>query len=40
MPTLTLHGPDGQEIVAEYGRDFVRDAGRYDIGGVGGAISR
>lgn len=35
MPTLTLHGPDGQEIVAEYGRDFVRDVGRYDIGGVG-----
>ncbi|MBC7235369.1 MAG: ABC transporter permease subunit [Chloroflexi bacterium] len=34
-PRLTLYGPQGEMILAEYGRDFVRRPGRYDIGGSG-----
>lgn len=34
-PTLILRCADGQEIHAEYGRDFTRSAGRYDVGGFG-----
>jgi hypothetical protein len=34
-PTLTLRRADGQEIRAEYGRDFTRSVGQYDVGGAG-----
>jgi len=34
-PSLLLSGPDGQEIHAHYGLDFVREGGPYDTGGIG-----
>lgn len=35
VPRLVLHGPHGETLRAEYGRDFVRRPGRQDIGGSG-----
>ena len=34
-PTLLLHGPNGEEIEAQYGRDFIREPGINDFGGSG-----
>lgn len=32
-PSLTFVGPDGERVVAEYGKDFIRYPGPYDTGG-------
>ncbi|NLG51063.1 MAG: ABC transporter permease subunit [Chloroflexi bacterium] len=32
-PRLLLHGPNGEELEAEYGRDFIREPGVNDFGG-------
>ncbi len=33
IPRLLFHGPDGEALEAEYGRDWVREAGPNDVGG-------
>jgi len=36
VPRLVFHGPEGQTIEGEYGRDWIRDVGPYEVGGSGG----
>jgi ABC-type dipeptide/oligopeptide/nickel transport system permease subunit len=33
-PSLTLYGPDGAVIEAQYGRDYVLNVAHYDVGGA------